>query len=358
MFNNLFKRLKRNRIIAMIFFLVLCGICLAITRFNIIKVINGPEKVNLVKNDIKDYQNEYIQVSVYHPLEMYEEDYVKNTDTNTTRTTHYGYIVMDANETYTDYKLYGIMVPDEYEATIYNLAEESYSFLASSELLPTYEPFVIKGTVMKMDSTALGFYNESLESLELDPVSEAYYINYNQLPGEMDISFVIGFTAFAGIFLVVAIIMLVFALSNSGLKKIEKYVAKNPGKSVEQLDAEFQTAKCFAKSIWVTKDHIFTTSAFSIKIIDLKDVVWAYYYRRTGRHAQSYVRMYNTKKRMLYVNAPQNVSQDILAYLDQVTTHMVLGYDRELEQMFNKNFNEFLNLRYNAPTSETDELFQ
>lgn len=358
MFNEIVKRVKRNQIIGMVIFIVIAVICLALTRFNISGVINGPDKVNLVKNDIKDYNGKYIQVSVYHPLEMYEEDYVQNTDTRATRTTHYGYIVMDADETYNNYSLYGIIVPKKYYDTIYDLAEDSYNFLASDELLPTYKPFVVKGLVKKMDSTQLSYYNDSLASLGMESVTEAYYIDYNKLPGDMDISFVIGFTVIAGIMVLIAIIMLLLALSNRGLNSIKKYVAKHPNTSIEKLDYEFQNSKRFTKNIWVSKGHIFTTGTFSVKIIDLSDIVWAYYFKKTGKHPQSYVRMYNTKKRMIYVNASESVSYEILEYMEQMAPHIVLGYSKELQQAFNKNFDEFLNIQYNTAVNTTEQYFQ
>ncbi len=357
MFNELVKRVKRSQLIIMAILLVIGVVCLIPTKFNIIKLINGPEKVNLVKNDIKDYKNEYIEVNIYHPLEMYEEDYLEDTDTKQTRTTHYGYIIMDADETYTDYTLYGLIVPKEYKDTIYDLAEDSYTFLGSEDLLPTYKPFVAQGTVIKMDATELGFYNESLEYLGLETVSEAYFIAHEKLPGNMDTTFVIVLTVISGVCILGAIVMLIIALSNSGIKSIEKYLAKNSTKTIEQFDAEFQGAKCFGKNIWVSKDHIFTPGAFSVKIIDLNDIVWAYYYKKTGKNPQSYVRMYNSKKRMLYVNASESVAFEILEYLDQITTHIVLGYNKELQQTFNKNFSEFLNIKFNAPKSDIDDLF-
>lgn len=357
MFNGLVKKVKRNQIIFMVIFLILSALFLFLSSFGIIHIIKGPKKVNLYNNDIKDYVNKYIEVNVYHPIDMFEEDYVKNTDTNTTRVTHYGYVIMNPNETYADFNLCGIMVPDEYENVIYDIAEESYNFLASGELLPTYKPFVVKGIVIKMDSTQLRFYNESLSALGMETVSEAYYVAHKKLPGNIDITTSIIFTVIAGVFLFFTLLMLFFVLTNRGLNSIKKYATKKTTKSVEQLDYEFQSARLFGKNIWVTKDNIFTSGVFSVKIVDLNDVVWAYYYKKTGKHPQSYVRMYNTKKRMLYVNAPEAIAYEILEYLDQITSHMVLGYSKELNTMFNRDFNGFLNLKYNAPQPDYNEMY-
>ncbi|MBQ4069614.1 MAG: hypothetical protein IJC76_10230 [Lachnospiraceae bacterium] len=357
MFNEIVKRVKRNQLISMMLFIVIAIICLAITRFNIINVVNGPENVNLVKNDIKDYNGKYIQVSIYHPLGIYEEDYVENTSTKEQNTTHYAYLIYDADETYSNYSLYGAMIPKSMYYEFNKLADESSNFLMSEDFLPTYKPFAFKGLVKKMDSIQLGYYNSVLSELGQPSVDEAYYIDYNIMPGDMDYSFVVAFTVIAGIFVLIAIIMLILSFTNRGLVSIQKYVAKHPETSLERLDYEFQSSQCFAKNVWVSKGHIFKCGPFSVKIIDLSDIVWAYYYKKTGKHPQSYIRMYNTKKRMLSVDASEKISYEILEYMEQMTPHIVLGYSKELQQTFDKNFNEFLNIKYNNSSMTEDEQF-
>lgn len=357
MFKDIIKRVKRNQLILTAIFMVFAIALLAIPRFNIINLINGPKEINPVKEDIKNYVDKYVQVDVYHPLDIYEEYYVKDSATNKEKVTHYSYLVMSADETYNNCVFYGVVIPQKYRSTLYNITDESNSFLASEESLPTYEPFKVKGTVKKMDSMQLDYFNRFLEKFNQEPLSEAYYIDHEKFPGNIPYSKLMGYSIFASICLLFAIIMLILSFSNIGFSCIKKYVAKHPETTLDMLDYEFNNSRRYTKNVWVSKGYVFVSTPTSINIIDLSDIVWAYHYKTNGRYKQSCIYMYNTDKKKFVFNASENEAYEILEYFEENIPHIVVAYTKFIEQTFRNNFNEFLKMQYLKPVEEPDDFF-
>ena len=82
-------------------------------------------------------------------------------------------------------------------------------------------------------------------------------------------------------------------------------------------------------------------------IFSNKDAVWAYYYRRTGRNSVSQMRVFVIGEKAHLIPLSETLTQEALGYYQTEQPHMVLGYTAELEKLYNKNFQEFLNLKYN-----------
>ena len=83
------------------------------------------------------------------------------------------------------------------------------------------------------------------------------------------------------------------------------------------------------------------------RVLAQDEMVWAYYYKRTGRHAVSQVRVYTKNGSMTPINGAEARCHDYLELLDADYDHIIVGYSKDLEKMYKKQFNEFLELKYN-----------
>ncbi|MBQ4069615.1 MAG: hypothetical protein IJC76_10235 [Lachnospiraceae bacterium] len=108
---------------------------------------------------------------------------------------------------------------------------------------------------------------------------------------------------------------------------------------------------------WVSNKYIFTCNPISIKVIDLSDIVWAYYYKTHGRYKQGCVRIYNTDKKMICINASENKAFGILEYWEENVPHILVAYSKGLARIFHDDFNVFLKIHYLKPVEEPDDFF-
>ncbi len=85
-----------------------------------------------------------------------------------------------------------------------------------------------------------------------------------------------------------------------------------------------------------------------------KDLVWGYYFRRTGRNSVSEMRLYTKDKKVFHISLTEQETKEALQYYVAEQPHMVIGYTSDLEKTYQKNFTEFLNLRYNPAMREAE----
>lgn len=93
-------------------------------------------------------------------------------------------------------------------------------------------------------------------------------------------------------------------------------------------------------------------SGISTQLLENRDLVWGYYYRRTGRNSESSLRLYDINRRLHTLAASEKEAMAALNVYEQQQPHMILGYKKELEKTFQKDFQGFLNLRYNRPAED------
>ena len=59
------------------------------------------------------------------------------------------------------------------------------------------------------------------------------------------------------------------------------------------------------------------------------------------------MRLYTAEKKLHHISLTEKNTQDALKIYLEEQPHMVIGYSKELEKLYNKKFNEFLDLKYN-----------
>jgi hypothetical protein len=342
MLETLKKRVNKLYIKIVIFLVIIAVILLALSKFSIFTIIAGPTALD--GKNLESMEGKYVTVEVKYPLEIYEEDYSENTSTHEKRTTDYGYVVYDEQSE----EFYGIIIDKDRQREVESVLEEAYEVLDGTKTEVEHS-VTITGTVTKMDSESLSYFNKTMNwifSDEYTDVDEAWYIDDNSVKG-FDVLSTYVFTIFAGIPLLIAIIPIICIATGAYKNSVKKYLRRNPQVTMEQLECEFAMATQAHSGAWLGQTHLFMISGSRFYILDNKDIVWAYYYCRSGQYSISQLRVFKADKKMTAINMSRSEVMAVLECMADRLPHVMLGYDKELDKKFKRDFQGFLELRYN-----------
>ena len=110
---------------------------------------------------------------------------------------------------------------------------------------------------------------------------------------------------------------------------------------------DFAQAHPIGKNAWVGRKWTVYVEGPKANILANRDLVWGYYFKQTGKYSVSQLRVFNMAKKMISINLSEDEAHEALKYYAEEQPHMIVGYTKELETSFQKNFTEFLNLKYN-----------
>ena len=100
-------------------------------------------------------------------------------------------------------------------------------------------------------------------------------------------------------------------------------------------------------SLWAGHHYTVWLEGVKVKILDNTKLVWAYYYRVTGRQNISQVLTFDTDKKKVPINISKESGEKLLGVYLQTQPHMVIGYKSEIEKQYKKDFAGFLDIAYN-----------
>ena len=124
--------------------------------------------------------------------------------------------------------------------------------------------------------------------------------------------------------------------------------------SMAAIEQDFHQARLIGSEVWVGKRWTIYMQGNKARILANKDLVWGYYFRRTGRNSVSEMRLFTKEKDRFGINLSEGNTQEALRIYGEEQPHMVIGYSGELEKMYNKDFNGFLELKYNPAARENE----
>lgn len=363
MFSQLKKVTNRSAIIQAIIFIIIALALLAITKFGFISLITGPEELDTDGTRLSDYEGEYVEIEFQWVYGVYEEDTVTRTVNGIktgTDTTDYGYLIWDDNlvdeSIFSDGSsgtFYGILAPTKYDDEL-------------TEMMDSDDPdtMTLKGTITKMDSQSLNFFNTTLGELfayngiydyqNTDLYETAYYLDVNTI-GNKDILFIVIASIAALIFILLAVRAIYKLVSNSYIKDIQKYLKANPDDAESQLDSELTNAYQFGSSVWVGPRHTFIANGTKVTIYNNRKIIWAYHYYKTGKNPVSQIRLFDTDKKMHTYNIGKDKAHDVLNCYYANCPHMVIGYEKQYEDMFKHNFDEFVRMAKNMENQKMSQ---
>ncbi len=350
---------RKSGIIRIVIGAVVMIACLIITKFAIFDLILGPVEIDMTQ-DPAQYEGRWATIQVQNLL----TDYVEHRTTTeyesgrtTTSTDGNSYIAFYADDNYetmtSTWYYFSFYLPQRDQEEAYAMIDDTWAYWEDySGTVEAPEPMEITGTWEKLEGDLLDYYIETLEyDLGIvedgDDIFVGYTLNTDSVGGVKLSTFVI-LTIVAFVALVYIIVQIVKVCSNGCAKTIARYVQENPGISMSQVETDFASAHQIGKQkVWIGRNWTVYITGMKVHIFANKDAVWAYYYRRTGRGSVSEMRVYMIGKKIHHIPLTEAQTQEAMGYYGAEQPHMVLGYSAELLNMFNKNFQDFLNLKYN-----------
>ena len=367
MLETLKKRSRSSNIVKAVVSIIIAVGILAFTKFAAFDVITGPTKLDITA-DPTSYEGKYVSIDA----EYFFFDFVEHTTTtkkkyggSTTRVDGHSYIAFQSVDDYeaqtSTWYFYSVYMDKDEQSAMYDRIDQAWAFWEDeSNTTAPPEPLPVKGTWTKMDAQMERYYREGLADLgvtegELD---KFYFYNLDTSKlGGLDIPLFWVLTAVTvGAFLFF-LLSVAGIFNNSYIKNINKYLQTDTSASMASIEQDFGTAHTIGKDLWIGRKWTIYMSGSSAYILSNKDLIWGYYYQRTGRNSVSEMRLFSKDKKSSHISLSEKNTMEALKYYAAEQPQMVVGYTSELDKMYSKDFSNFLNLKYTpamaAATADT-----
>lgn len=356
MFDKLKKKSIKKSLVSVIL-LVLIGVVLIALEFsNFISLLNGHVKFeSLAPDEINE--DLIVDATINVNFGCFAEYYEENTDTHVTRTTDLYYVIWTGDEDDEDFRYMGIKVPVSDENAMEAMAEATYYY-------EECDPIEYSGAINKMNDEEYKYFKEYfLESGftedELDEWILPYYINVGALTGgsAVTVYVILGI----GVLLVIlGIIRLIMAITGGSLKTFKKEL-EAAGFSETDVEFDYEGATVFDEKngIRIGRKLTYFMSGSKPHAIPNDKLVWAF--QRTTTHRTNGIKtgttyevvLNNYDKKEYHINvAKENISLEVLQYINQTMPWVVVGYNDDLNKLYRKDYQNFLGLCYNKARQE------
>lgn len=364
MLETLKKKSQKSRIIRAVVCTIIAIALLAVTKFSLFDVITGPTEIDITSS-VEDLEGKYVTIDA----EFFLTDYVEHTTTtkkkyggSTTRVDGNSYIVFQSVNDYennsTIWYYYSIYLPKNKQTGISSKMDETWEYWAdeTGKVAPP-DPVKVKGTWSQMEPQVERYYRETLAEMGVEETEYDliyfYTLDTSKLGGQ-NITLFWACSIGAVLLVLYAVFCIVMTFGNSYAGEINKYLQNNPSISMAAIEADFGRAHLVSSNVWVGRNWTIFVSGPGCHILCNKDLVWGYYFRRTGRNSVSEMRLYTKDKKVFHISLTEQETKEALQYYVAEQPHMVIGYTSDLEKTYQKNFTEFLNLRYNPAMREAE----
>ena len=254
------------------------------------------------------------------------------------------------------YEFVGLAVPSRYFDTAQIIDNNSERFLEDYDLRHLDTTMQVTGTIFPMDGEILRHYKSffrynDYSDEEFEQLCAPYYIKIDQL-SRRNVYLVLAVNEMAVIFIVIAIYMLIRALTGGYQSKLIKTLKARGDMELQRAEADYQTAAEPVKGIKIGRSYLFNCSSANTEVIPLPQIAWAYTHQTNHqKYGRTVSTTYNImlytedkKQRQLYMPSKDACNQ-FIDELNRKCPAGIFGYSDQLKQMFNKNFEEFNRLR-------------
>ncbi len=334
------KKCMNQHIIALVILVIIGGILICAAGFAAFRSL-FPTELN-GDSDFASLEGKYVSYEMQMPMDCYESIGTVSEDNEETLK-QYAYIVYDQEGDF----FFGIVRDKKYDDEMYEMVVAVWNYIfMETDTLPA--SVTINGTVVEMDSEDVGYFEDVLTDYEyygIDVSNPVYYYIEEGRVGTTDLTEAWVMTIIGLALIIGGIIWVLWGLK-SWDNNIKKYLAAHPEVSRTQLDLEVASGNVMNnKCTIIGKNYIFVLDSV-IKISSLDKLCWGYYYEHSGRNRVTQMRLFFADGEKLFVNASESNTKEMLTYLYNQLPYVVVGYNKEWEQMYNKKREEFLNLRY------------
>lgn len=342
------KRVTRNLIGRIVISAIIIGGVFFFSGKPILMFIKGAEPIT-AGMDYDAAEGSFVSFDAKYIIDEYVRQTERNSDSKKETLKNISYFIYFEEDGY----FFGIEVPSSKEDEMNQYIDDTISWLnGETEELTNFKS--VKGTWTELTGKRLQYYQEQITDdlgAEFLDIALPYYIDTNKVGERTFVSIYICLAVIA-----LTVIYLLYSLiqyfTGSSQKHLKKYLDANPSVTMEHLEVDFASASAISGNIWVGRRWTFHISGIYADILENKDLVWGYYYHRSGRHSESTLRLYDINKHLHGLNASEKEAMAALNIYEQQQPHMVVGYKKETEKLFDKDFQGFLDLRYNRPAEE------
>lgn len=353
MLENLKKKSIRQSLFGSILLLAI-GIALVIWQgSNAFYVLAGYTKFEDLEVDELNHQ--LVRINVDTVFDCYLEEFSENTKTHQQTTTHLYYITWTGDENATDYRYITIKVPEKHQDDMDKIMEDTYNGIYSS-------PLELTGRIEKLSDEDYGYFQEYFVNLsgftqdEFEAATTRYYINIHTSTASQNGAYLVLF--FGGVLLLVwGVVRIVKAFTGGYIKKFQKqYQAAGYSDSI--IESDMSSAVSFLKKdvLKLGRLCLYDLQSAAPKAIPVSKILWAY--QSTTTHRTNGIKTGVTYSLQLYVGGEKSaivigvpseaVAQEVLQKMNEKYPWIVTGYNADLQKMYKKDRQQFLQLRYNT----------
>ena len=362
MVETLRKKAKKSNILRVIFSVIGVVALLFITKFAIFDVITGPTKMDITA-DPAIYDGKYVTIDA----ETFLYDYIEHKTTtkrkyggSTTSVNGYSYVVLQSVADYENQEsvwyFYSVYLDKSRQSEMESKIIKAFDYLndETGTVAPP-DPVTITGVWNPMDAQTERYFRSAMAELGITETDidkfYLYELDTKNIGGMNAPLFWVLMACAAGLVLF-AILSAIGLFSNAYMKNIQNFLQQNGSVSLAEIEQDFSQAHPISSDVWLGKRWTVYMSGNKAKIVNNKDIVWGYYYSRTGRNSVSEMRLFSKSKTMTCISLSEKHTQEALKFYAAEQPQMVVGYGADLEKMYNKDFNSFLELKYNPAMRE------
>lgn len=350
MFNEMkMASIKKTSLIALAIVFIGIGL-LYFKGEKAIVYLKGPEDITSMSPDkIENVDYAKIKLTKDNLFNSYSEKY--ETRGKEKHTVCYYFTILVGNQNTA--KCMGVKVYTKHYDEIDEIFKD-YEKESAGEKLDKVHSVTIKGKLKKMESDAYKYF---VDSFKKENYTDEQINNQtmNLMVDEESINETCLIYPILGILCIVGSIlyMLYVVLGLGQRRTIKRLKKKGPG-ALERAEEDFKNARVIKSNLKIGKYYTFIVNGAKNHIIANDEIVWVYpskvEHRTNGVHTgTTYSVIIKTINKKSYsVNTGSElVSDSIMEIYNSLTRSIVLGYNTNLKKLFQKSFNEFLNICYN-----------
>lgn len=344
MFHELKKKsLKSN--LPMILILAVVGIVLiGIHASSLLLFFAGKDDLDVMTAD-EIHPGMYVEATVYGIYDYYAS--TTQTKNGVSSTISCEYIIPVGEAEYM-----GMVAPKSYISDCDDLMEESWDYLDGLTDVITGQ-FRVTGTIAEMDAESLKFYREYLiDYAGYDELSEEeqaaflpYYLKIDYI-GEKESFQVAGLSLLGLLLIIIAVIMVIWAMTGGGQKALKKYCKEN---GAETKLEQFYQNTVPVYGLRISREFVLGTAGGSTLFLPAEDLLWAYTQVITHKRGfittgRTYSVILRTKKgkRFDHIVSSEENAKEVLNRIQQILPWVILGYSNELQKTYAKNRAELI----------------
>lgn len=298
-----------------------------------------------------------VNITLKENFGSYMEEYEEKRSTGARKTTAVCYLVSMRDAVSGEFRMVSLVVEPEDKKKMEAMAMNTYNGRTS-------DPISYKCIVKKMSAQDRGYAEffmkqMGLSDADIDDMLHPYHLVC--IDWDSKTSFVRYMFGAGAVCLFIAVVLLLYSLSGARMAKIKKEIKKS-GYSWELVEADYENAKVLMDKPVFRVGRIFTFlySGATPHIVLNKNIVFAYQdsvtqHGRYGLKKTTYLVGLKTidKKVCVAEVTSEGKAQYILTMINNMMPWVVTGSDNALHQMYQKNLQEFLNIRYNQVDDKT-----